>query len=77
MPAVDIYDSKSRADKAGSGIVLTEWRLRVEFEVPSGDLQLGLSVIVADRDGGLDYWALTHTAAKPDFHARDSWTLRV
>jgi hypothetical protein len=77
LPALDVYDSKSRPDSTGSGAILTEWRLRCEFDVPAGALQLGLSMVVADSQRGLDYWALAHTAATPDFHARDSWTVRV
>ncbi len=51
--------------------------LKVQLKVTPGALQLGLSMVIADSDGGLDYWALAHSRAKPDFHASDSWTLRV
>lgn len=41
----------------------------------NGPLQLGLSAVIEAADGGLSYWALTHTEAKPDFHRREAFTL--
>jgi len=36
------------------------------FCVP--DLRLGVSAVIARRDGGLSYWALAHPGVRPDFH---------
>jgi hypothetical protein len=40
-------------------------------------LSIGLSAVIEDTDGGLSYWALRHPADKPDFHHRDSFTLKL
>lgn len=34
------------------------------------DTQIGLSAVIESVDGDLSYWALTHPAARPDFHDR-------
>lgn len=38
-------------------------------------LEIGLSTVLEDRDGGLTYWALRHPMAQPDFHHRDAFAL--
>ena len=49
--------------------------------LPPGDrLQLALAVVVeADDigDGRHSYWALCHSAERPDFHRRDAFTLEL
>jgi hypothetical protein len=51
------------------------------LSLPPGDrLQLALAVVVeADDigDGRHSYWALRHTAERPDFHRRDAFTLEL
>ena len=37
--------------------------------------RLGLSAVIEELDGARSYWALTHPAAKPDFHHPDAFTL--
>ena len=34
-------------------------------------------LIVERKDGTLEYWALRHAAAQPDFHARDTFVLTL
>jgi hypothetical protein len=36
---------------------------------------IGLSAVIEETNGGVSYWALTHPAAKPDFHHPDSFAL--
>lgn len=43
----------------------------------SGALQLGLSVVLEASDGSKSYWALSHGAAQPDFHHRQSFSLAL
>ncbi|MDR0274459.1 MAG: hypothetical protein LBI48_03790, partial [Burkholderiaceae bacterium] len=43
----------------------------------SGPLRLGLAAVIETADGALSYWALSHPAARPDFHQRAGWTLRL
>jgi len=50
--------------------------------LPAGasTLLLGLSAVIEAADvvdGSHSYWALTHTAARPDFHHRDAFTLEL
>ena len=40
-------------------------------------LALGLSAVIEDADGALSYWALAHPAAKPDFHHREAFSLKL
>lgn len=48
---------------------------RLPMLKPGAKLRLGLSAVIEGRDGALSYWALTHPAARPDFHHSDSFTL--
>jgi len=48
------------------------------IDVPAelGDrLRLGLSTVVEDTEGSLQFWALRHPTGKPDFHHRDAFAL--
>jgi hypothetical protein len=38
-------------------------------------VQLALSAVIEEADGRLSYWALTHPAAKPDFHHAEGFAL--
>ena len=38
---------------------------------------IGLSAVIEAVDGSMSYWALTHCAARPDFHLRQSFTLTL
>lgn len=40
-------------------------------------LQVGLSAVIADRNGSKSYWALAHCGPAPDFHLRPSFTLQL
>ena len=44
---------------------------------PRGQLSLGLSAVVEDRDGKLSYWALRHPPGKPDFHHPQAFALEL
>lgn len=41
------------------------------------ELQIGLSAVIERSDGRLEYWAVQHAAAQPDFHARDTFVLML
>ena len=46
--------------------------------LPAGAiLNIGLSAVIKARDGSKSYWALTHCAAQPDFHLRQSFSLTL
>ena len=40
-------------------------------------IALGVAVVLEAADGKLSYWALRHAAARPDFHRRESFVLRL
>ena len=40
-------------------------------------LMTALAAVVERKDGTLEYWALRHAAAQPDFHARDTFVLTL
>ncbi len=65
--------------QADDGLVL-EARVPAELlpVVPAGsDLQVSLAAVIERKDGALEYWALRHVAAQPDFHARDTFVLTL
>jgi len=45
--------------------------------VPGEQIGLGVAVVLEAADGNLSYWALRHAAARPDFHRRESFVLRL
>jgi hypothetical protein len=40
-------------------------------------LQLGITLVIAQTDGTVSYWALSHPGPKADFHQRDSWLISL
>jgi hypothetical protein len=40
-------------------------------------LEVGISAVVEATDGSLSHWALVHPAARPDFHDRRGFVLRL
>jgi len=38
-------------------------------------LKVGISAVIKDINGGITYWALTHTGHQADFHRRDGFIL--
>ena len=44
---------------------------------PGAALEIGLSAVIEAGDGSKSYWALTHCAAQPDFHLRQSFALTL
>jgi len=43
----------------------------------AGQIELGIAAVLEAADGSLSYWALRHAAARPDFHIRESFVLRL
>ena len=57
---------------------LTWWTLGATIAVEAGKRwDLGLSVVLEERDGTKSYWALAHTSDKPDFHAPDCFVAKL
>lgn len=40
-------------------------------------LDAGISAVLKGRNGQISYWALTHCRERPDFHARESFIIRL
>jgi hypothetical protein len=55
--------------------------LEVTLELPviwaQNELNAGLSAVIETQNGEKSFWALAHPAAKPDFHHRDGFTLKM
>jgi hypothetical protein len=43
----------------------------------SQGLELAIAAVVKHNHGDLSYWALKHPGKEPDFHLRDSFTLKL
>ncbi len=46
-------------------------------EFANHPLRIGLTAVIEDKAGSLSYWALRHPRAKPDFHHRGGFILRL
>jgi len=44
---------------------------------PGSPLRAGVAAVLEELDGRVTYWALTHPAARPDFHHRLGFALQV
>ena len=56
----------------------TWWALGATFALDAGqECELGLSAVLEEKDGTKSYWALAHTADKPDFHAPGCFVARL
>jgi len=59
------------------------WTLQVRLDAAAlpdaarEQIELGVAVVLEAADGTLSYWALRHAAARPDFHRRESFALRL
>ncbi|RJR39565.1 MAG: hypothetical protein C4576_21715 [Desulfobacteraceae bacterium] len=55
--------------------------LRLNFhldeKIRERNLDAGVSAVIKTSDGKSTYWSLAHTAARPDFHARDSFIISL
>jgi hypothetical protein len=40
-------------------------------------LELAVTAVIQDRDGGCSYWALSHPGLEADFHRRDGFTMQL
>lgn len=52
--------------------LLIETQLELPPSLRMKALQLGLTMVIEDRNGNFSYWALRHTET-PDFHQRSHW----
>ena len=48
-----------------------------KLHADNAPLRVGVSAVLQHRDTRLSYWALAHPEEKPDFHAPQSFLLRV
>jgi hypothetical protein len=62
-----------RVDK---GLVVCRFALTLPTEI-SGTVHAGLTAVIETQTGTKSYWALAHTAAKPDFHLSQSFIHRL
>jgi hypothetical protein len=61
----------------------TGWTLQARLDaaalpkVSADRIELGVAAVLEAADGGLSYWALRHASARPDFHQRETFVLRL
>ncbi len=59
------------------------WTLQTRLDAAAlpiaaaGHIELGVAAVLEAAGGNLSYWALRHTAARPDFHSRECFVLRL
>ena len=57
---------------------MTWWALGATIAVPADtNWELGLSVVLEEKDGTKSYWALAHAGEKPDFHDPGCFTAHL
>jgi hypothetical protein len=44
---------------------------------PGTDLDIGLAAVIEHANGEFEYWAVSHPAPQPDFHARSGFVLTL
>ena len=59
-----------------SASLVLEARLQLG-EFANRPLRIGLTAVIEDKAGDISYWALRHPNAKPDFHHRSGFILRL
>lgn len=73
MPAPVISISEVRGKRFALGA-----DVHFEFDaMANASWHLGLSAVIEEKEGGKSWWALAHTADKPDFHRADCFTLEL
>lgn len=60
-----------------AGVFALEAALGVPGLAALAAIEIGLTAVIERDSGDKAYWALTHRGVKPDFHLRDSFTLRM
>jgi hypothetical protein len=79
MAPEDAVDSARVESSTGTGTL----RLTATIDlspveaIRTAALAVGLAVVVETTDGTLSYWAAVHPGKRPDFHARDGFSLRL
>ncbi|TKD50505.1 DOMON-like domain-containing protein [Sphingomonas baiyangensis] len=64
-------------EHAAGGSLLIDARFSIGWLAEFPLLRVGLSAVLARRDGSRSYRALAHPPGKPDFHHRDCFALEV
>jgi hypothetical protein len=57
--------------------LLLSAEVELPAEVAAGALRLGVTAVVENTRGQLEYWALRHAGPKPDFHHPDSFGFEI
>jgi hypothetical protein len=72
-----VTDAAPRVTRAAGACVLEGTLPLAPLGLAGVPLVLGPAAVVAGAGGVLTYWALAHPAARPDFHDRRGFTLRL
>ncbi len=76
-PEPAITAEAPRVTRAGSELVMEADLPLAPLGLAADPLELGLSAVLEATDGTLSYWALVHPSARPDFHDRRGFLLRL
>lgn len=71
-PAIEVAHASCGTLTVHATVDLT--RLR---ELTSTALDVSLAAVLEANDGTLSYWALAHASARPDFHRRETFVVRL
>ena len=69
VPTIKITETANRFSLVAS--------FSVDSYLPVWWQRIGLSAVLACRDGSKTYWALAHPPGKPDFHHKDCFALAL
>ena len=63
--------------RTGSDRLLLSADVALPSELAAARLRLGITAVVENTDRQLEYWALRHCGARPDFHHPDSFGFEI
>jgi hypothetical protein len=80
VPFADPAPAPQVTTRRAAGTLELDALIRLDCLSPhyaGATLSLGLTAVIEDASGALDYWALRHPPGKPDFHHRDAFALEL
>ena len=77
-PRITFIQSQLREPEPTTNELTVSFDLQMLLsENPEVNLELGLSAVIEKKDHSKTYWALLHAGSQPDFHLRESFTLKI
>ncbi len=76
-PETAVADARPQVARRDGALVVEADLPLAPLGLADASLEIGLSAVLEADDGTLTYWALAHAAARPDFHDRRGFKLRL